>query len=327
MLLRVVVIGAGRSHKNEAAIGRAVESLRLPCLVINAVTWSQNLGRLAAPLLQRRIQAFEPDVLICSRHALLLGEARLRTLFRHRYSAFWYFDLRIPPIKDVITLGRMVDIMYTTYAPQVEVFRGHGIERVLHLPQGMDPELDRPATGAIPERFRCDAAFVGSGKFENRFAVLRAVSQVAALHIRGTDWERAPKDLPVVGGPVYGQAYAQTVSGAAISLGANSLPAMAAQHGSASNRMWKVMGCGGFYLGEWVDGLDAFARPGEHCAWYHHPDEAAALTRYYLDRPDERRAIAAAGRDHALTHHTYAHRVRLLLDRRGYDAADPQTIV
>ena len=147
MLLRVVVIGAGRSHKNEAAIGRAVESLGLPCLLINAVTWTQNLGRLAAPLLQRRIQAFEPDVLICSRHALLLGEARLRTLFRHRYSAFWYFDLRIPPIKDVITLGRMVDIMYTTYAPQVEVFRRHGIERVLHLPQGMDPELDRPATG------------------------------------------------------------------------------------------------------------------------------------------------------------------------------------
>ncbi|HEX3235351.1 MAG TPA: glycosyltransferase [Gemmatimonadales bacterium] len=327
MILRVVIIGAGRSHKNEAAIGRAVESLGLPSLVINAVTWTQNLGRLAAPLLQRRIEAFEPDVLICSRHALLLGEARLRSLFRGRYSAFWYFDLRIPPIKDVITLGRLVDTMYTTYAPQVEVFRQHGIERVLHLPQGMDPELDRPAPDPIPAAFRCDVVFVGSGKFENRFAVLRAVSGVAKLHIRGTDWERAPADMPVVGGPVYGPAYAQTVSGAAISLGANSLPEMAAQHGSASNRMWKVMGCGGFYLGEWVEGLDAFARHGEHCAWYRQPGEAAELARYYLDRPDERRAIAAAGREHALAHHTYAHRVRLLLDRRGYDAASPQTMV
>ena len=133
--------------------------------------------------------------------ALLLGEARLRSLFRRRYSAFWYFDLRIPPIKDVVTLGRLVDTMYTTYLPHVEVFRQHGIERVLHLPQGMDPELDRPATGPIPASFQCDIVFVGSGKFANRFAVLRAVSRVAQLPRRspksrsssGTAW---PEPLP-----------------------------------------------------------------------------------------------------------------------------------
>jgi len=297
------------------------------CQVVNVVTWTHNLGRLAAPLLQRRVEAFQPDVLICSRHAFLLGEARLRSLFRGRYSAFWYFDLRIPPIAEVIALGRLVDTMYTTYVPQVEVFRRHGIGQVLHLPQGMDPTLDHPATRRIPRGYRCDVAFIGNGNFPHRFAVLRAVGRVADLHIRGTGWGAAPGDLPVVGGPVYGRSYARAVAGAAISLGANSLPAMATQYGSASNRMWKVMGCGGFYLGEWVEGLDAFARHGEHCAWFRDPDEAAALTRYYLERPDERRAIAAAGRRHALAHHTYAHRVQLLLAGRGYDATAPQTSV
>jgi hypothetical protein len=295
--------------------------------VVNTVTWTQNLGRLAAPLLHRRVEAFEPEVLICGRHALLLGEARLRSLFRGRTSIFWYFDLRIPPIAAVITLGRLVDTMYTTYAPQVETFERLGIPRVLHLPQGMDPELDRPATGRIPPQYRCDAAFIGSGKFSNRYAVLRAVGQVARLQIRGTDWRAAPKDLPVVGGPVYGPAYAQAVAGATISLGAHSMPEMAAQHGSASNRMWKVMGCGGFYLGEWVEGLEAFARNGEHCAWYRDPAEAADLVRHYLEHPEERQAIASAGRGHALAHHTYAHRVRLLLDGRGYDATAAQTRV
>jgi spore maturation protein CgeB len=326
-LLRVVVIGAGRNHKNEAAIGRAVRSLGHQCRVVNVVTWTQNLGRLAAPLLHRRVEAFQPDVLICSRHALLLGEARLRSLFRGRYSAFWYFDLRIPPIPAVITLGRLVDTMYTTYALQVETFERLGVPRVLHLPQGMDPVLDRPARGRVPPRFRCDAAFIGNGNFPNRFAVLRAVGQVARLQIRGTGWNAAPKDLPVVGGPVYGRAYAQAVAGAAISLGANSLPEMAAQHGSASNRMWKVMGCGGFYLGEWVEGLEALARNGEHCVWFRDPTEAAALARHYLDHPEERQAIAAAGRSHALAHHTYAHRVRLLLEGRGYDATATHTMV
>jgi hypothetical protein len=298
-----------------------VRSLGHQCRVVNVVNWTQSLGRLAAPLMHRRIAAFRPDVLICSRHALLLGEDRLRALFRGRFSAFWYFDLRIPPIPAVITLGRLVDTMYTTYAPQVETFQRLGISRVLHLPQGMDPELDRPPIGRIPQQFHCDAAFIGNGNFPNRFAVLRAVAQVARLQIRGTGWDAAPRDLPVVGGPVYGRTYAQAVAGAAISLGANSLPEMARQHGSASNRMWKVMGCGGLYLGEWVDGLDAFARHGRHCAWFRTPAEAAALTRHYLDHPEERREIAAAGRRHALAHHTYAHRVRLLLDDRGYEGA------
>ena len=39
------------------------------------------------------------------------------------------------------------------------------------------------------------------------------------------------------------------------------------------------MGCGGFFLGEWVDGMDAFARDGEHCAWYRTPSEAAEQVR------------------------------------------------
>jgi len=109
------------------------------------------------------------------------------------------------------------------------------------------------------------------------------------------------------------------VAGAAISLGANAVPEMAALTGSVSNRMWKVMGCGGFYLGEWSPGMDAFARGGEHCAWYQTADEAVALVRRYLGDPTARARIAEAGRRHALAHHTYAHRVRLLLEGRGYE--------
>jgi spore maturation protein CgeB len=89
--------------------------------------------------------------------------------------------------------------------------------------------------------------------------------------------------------------------------------------------MWKVMGCGGFYLGEWVEGIEAFGRDGAHCAWYRDPEEAVQLVRHYLENPEKRREIAETGRRHALEHHTYAHRVRLLLEGRGYPLA--QTIL
>jgi spore maturation protein CgeB len=324
VVLRIAVVGAGRSHKNEAAIARAVRSLGHECLLINAVTWTQNLGSLAAPILARRVESFRPDALILGRHATLLGEERLGRLIRGRYSAFWYFDLRIPPIQDVLTLGRMVDAMFTTYLPQVETYRSLGVSNVMHLPQGMDPRLDRPARW-IPRRYRCEVAFIGNGNSEHRQRVLQPIARAYDLQIRGPGWRNAPPDLPVVGGPIYGRAYARAVGGAVVSLGASSLEAQLSQVASASNRMWKVMGCGGFYLGERVEGIEALAKDGVHCAWYGSPAEAVELVRHYLDHPDERMRIAEAGRRHALEHHTYAHRIRLLLEGRGYPPA--QTIL
>ena len=317
------MIGAGRSHKNEAAIARAVRSLGYPCRLINAVTWTQNLGRLAVPLLERRVESFEPDTIIVARHATLLGEARLKRLIRGRYSAFWYFDLRVPPIADVLTLGRLTDAMFVTYLPTVETYRSLGVANVFYLPQGMDPEMDHPAM-TIPPRYRCEVAFIG-GNSPHRNTVLRGMASRYDLQIRGPGWRKAPPDLPVRSGPIYGNAYAQAVGGAAVSLGAHSTPDMASQTASASNRMWKVMGCGGFYLGEWVEGIDAFGQDGTHCAWYRNLEHGIDQVRHYLDRPEARKRIAEAGRRHALEHHTYAHRVRLLLQGRGYQL--PQTIV
>jgi spore maturation protein CgeB len=69
--------------------------------------------------------------------------------------------------------------------------------------------------------------------------------------------------------------------------------------------------------------MDCFAADGRHCAWYRSPAGAAELSRHYLDRPEERRRIAAAGRAHALRHHTYASRVELLLTGREYELARP----
>src|SRR5919107_3472081 len=96
--LRVAVVGAGRRHKNETAVARAAAMLGHDVRVVDVVTWTQNLGALALPLLERRIAGFEPRAIVLTRHAVRLGEERLRRLLRGRYSAFWYFDFRKPPL-------------------------------------------------------------------------------------------------------------------------------------------------------------------------------------------------------------------------------------
>ncbi len=315
--MRVVVIGDGRKYKNEAAIARAVRSLGHPCLLINARGWLWNVGSVTAPVLAAAAEAFKPDVVILGRHAIGLGEERLRRLIRHRFSALWYYDFRLPPIPDVLTLGRLVNTMFVTYAPQIETYQAAGIPTVRFLPQGVDPEIDRPIE-RVPESFRCDVSFVGNGSYAYRHELFRAVAGTARLQLRGTGWNKAPSGLPVVGGKAFGMEFARVVAGAAICLGMNVTTDQENQYASASNRMWKVLGCGGFYLGPFVEGINQIAQDGVHCAYYRGPTHCLEQIRRFLASPEERRAIAAAGRAHALENHTYAHRIRLMLEDRGY---------
>jgi glycosyl transferase family 1/uncharacterized protein DUF3880 len=316
--MRVLVLGARGARRTETAIARAVRTLGHPCRAVNVVGWTHYLGPLARPVVRRLVESFEPDLLLLTRSALRLGEDTLRALGRRRRSAFWYFDLAKHARPDVTALGRLVDAMFVTVPSQVDRYRAAGVPIVLHLPQGLDPTADRPAARS-PRRYHCDVSFVGSGQYPYRHTTLQAIAAACRMQIRGPRWDGAPGDLPVRGGPVWGRRFAQVVHGAAISLGAHALPEQAQERGGgASNRMWKVLGCGGFYLGAHVDGIEGFARDGEHCAWYRDRDHAVELVRHYLADPTSRARIAAAGRAHALAHHTYGHRVSLLLEGRGY---------
>jgi hypothetical protein len=42
------------------------------------------------------------------------------------------------------------------------------------------------------------------------------------------------------------------------------------------------MGCGGFYLGPKVEGIEHLAHGGQHCAWYESTEEAVSLVGEYL---------------------------------------------
>jgi hypothetical protein len=313
--MRIAILGAGGPRKTEASIARAAKSLGHEYRLINVVSWARYGGPLSGRAVRYLTDAFEPEFIILTRHAIELGEGALRGIVEGRSAVFWYFDLE--PKEKVVRLGRLVDRMYVTYLRQVEAYRSAGIGQVGFLPQGVDPEGDAP-TNSAPAEYACDSSFVGSGQASYRYEVLRAVASVSRLQIRGPGWEHAPEDLPVAGGPVYGRRLAQVIRGAAISLGASSYPGQDIERFSASNRMWKILGCGGFYLGRHVEGIETFAAHGEHCAWYGNPVEAAELTRHYLAHPPERERIAKAGRAHALAYHTYAHRLALLLQGKSY---------
>jgi hypothetical protein len=314
--MRVVVLGAAGVRRTEMAIVRGARSLGHTCRLVDVAGWRRRLGVLADALVTRLAEGFRPDAVIFTRHAHYLEPEHVRELCAGRVGGVWYFDYAPTPAPELLQLARAAGRLFVTCRSQLDAYRAAGIPEVLFLPQAMDPAYDRPAT-RVPSRYRCDLSFVGSGQYPDRHELLRRLAAVGELQIRGPGWEGVG-DLPVAGGPVWGKRFARVVAGAAISIGAHAIAGQEHQVACDSNRIWKVLGCGGFYLGAWQPGSEEFARDAVHCAWYRGAEEAVALARRYLAAPGEREAIAAAGREHALRHHTYAHRLPLLLEGRGH---------
>src|SRR5262249_19370011 len=62
------------------------------------------------------------------------------------------------------------------------------------------------------------------------------------------------------------------------------------------------------------NGQDALFRDGIHLATYRDGDELLDKADFYLRHPDLRERVAETGREAALAHHTYLHRMQSLLE-------------
>ncbi len=74
-------------------------------------------------------------------------------------------------------------------------------------------------------------------------------------------------------------------------------------------RIWDVLGCGGFLLTDSRAELPDILIPGRHLETYDSPEEACDKIRYYLEHEDEREEIARNGYEEALSSHTILKRV------------------
>lgn len=85
-------------------------------------------------------------------------------------------------------------------------------------------------------------------------------------------------------------------------------------------RDFEVPLAGGFYLVERVSEYEEFFRPGVEIETWETPRELIDKIRYFLDHGDERKRIAAAGRQRALADHTWDKRFSMLFAELGLKA-------
>jgi spore maturation protein CgeB len=141
----------------------------------------------------------------------------------------------------------------------------------------------------VPESQRADVAFLGQlygGRWDELAAVRQRFNVDVVSGVFGRDLSRVIRGHRIIIGPRYPSA-----------------------PGYWSDRVYVVLGHGGFFLAPEVPGMrEECFEPGVHFAAL--GDDPVADVRHWLDRADQRERIARQGQALVLGRFTYEHRVR-----------------
>ena len=123
-----------------------------------------------------------------------------------------------------------------------------------------------------------------------------------------------------IAGPYAQSQFGALVRGAAINLGFTHFKGVPGTRGERRQirlRDFEIPMAGGFYLAQDCEQLRELFTPGEHVATWNDAADLIEKSRHYLARPEERRRMAAAAREHCLRRHTWSARFSGLLADLG----------
>ena len=236
----------------------------------------------------------------------------------------WYPD---PVIPDWLPLYvKTADIFFTMAEGLIEDFKRLGAERVFWLTQAFEPSFFRIGgiAGEDMKVFSTDATFVGNLGSKPQYLPRRKyLERVIHEGFRFKWWgPKIPRKLSTIslmagklgrsyGGKfVWGEEYAKVVKFSKIFLAFDAMPHI---RKSMSARMYTAVGCGAFYMCQYVDGIEDVLEPRGEIVTFRSEEEMVDMIRYYLKNDEERKRIAEAGRACVLKNHTYEVRTRQLI--------------
>lgn len=193
-----------------------------------------------------------------------------------------------------------------------------GTDTIHHLPQCCDPELHRPLPLTDEERARYGADVATFGNYYPYRARLVEPLLDAGLSLklwgaRPPRWLHHPVKKYWAGSTVIGDEKCKAMRAARIALNTNHYAGI----GDVNKRTFELAGIGAFQLTDERAALADYLVPGVEVATFRGRGDLLEKVRYYLARPEEREAIAAAGQRRAHREHTFTARLVALFERLG----------
>ncbi len=195
--------------------------------------------------------------------------------------------------------------------------------QLVFVPHGYDADVHRllPLNDADIARYGHDVTVIATHTAYKEKLLSELVQRLPELdlHIYGNGWRersRSPElKSCIYGVALYGSDYARVIRTARICLAVTSGRVQGVVYGDeTTTRTFEIPACGGFMLHERTPELQEFFDEGKEVACFGSAEELAEKIQYYLAHPEQREAIARAGRARCVPAYSYDNRVREILE-------------
>jgi spore maturation protein CgeB len=249
----------------------------------------------------KQVDAFNPDIVFIYSQDIPLNVLQ-QLAGSHIKTVMYYEDMTHELFPSLVQRGKLVDFFLATNKGMLGVYRKAGITNPFYFTGACDQYDHRMRRPVLPI-WKSDIAFIGRARAnEPRIALTRKLAEMFNIKVYGKNWKSFGFKPTLT--TITPRTYALVCGGAKIVLGADITDQVA---GYWSNRLWLTLGCGGFFLTAYVQGMEDFFENKKHLVWYHSEPECLSLAEEYLAKPEERRAIARRGYQLVHDHYTFHH--------------------
>jgi len=195
----------------------------------------------------------------------------------------------------------LYDVYFTTKSYGVAELAKLGARSVHFIGNAYDPATHRPVDLSAEQRQALGGVvgFVGQWEAARSATICGLASAGVPVRVWGDDWRKCHCPAPglrLEDQPLWGDAYARALCAFDINL----CFLRKANRDLQTTRSMEIPACGGFMLAERTDEHRALFEEGREAEYFSSDAELVEKARYYIAHPDERRAIARAGRQRCL---------------------------
>ncbi len=259
------------------------------------------------------------DILLCMAQAPISGHALTELRKRGVITVLWFVEdyLRFRYWQE---MAPFYDFVFTIQRGDcIDEIKAAGAGEVHYLATACDPDLHRPMALSDEERQRWGSkvSFVGAG-YHNRQQVFASFANMP-FKIWGTEWPSCkPFDRLVQeeGRRLTPGEYIKIFNSTDININLHSSTERDGvdPFGDFVNpRTFELASCGAFQLVDERSLLTENFEPGKEVVTFKTPRELREKIAYFMEHPEEARAIAERGRQRAMRDHTYTQRMREML--------------
>jgi hypothetical protein len=291
------------------------------------------------PSLSYRVRwkvGFPPDLTRANKAILLkLQNERFDVLWIEKGNAIWPRTLRavkaVSPTTQIMSYSeddmfaphtrsvfytrglKYYDVVFTTksYNCAPNELPSLGAKRVIFVDKAFDIHVHRPIPLTLNdvEAFGGDVGFIGTYERERAESMLYLARNGVSVRVWGNGWSKMARyhpNLLIEDRELYGDDYVKGLCAIRINL----CFLRKINRDLQTARTMEIPACGAFMLAERTGEHLRLFEEGKEAAYFGSNEELLEKVRYYLDREDERREIASAGRQRCLDS-GYSHHERL----------------